>query len=77
MNRMDNECVNQCLNGHCPTQDQVCCDTACDQLCEACLASKNGGTWTILVTLLDGRSCLVSAGEGWNTIEPKDEGPGA
>ena len=41
------------------------------------LASKNGGTWTILVTLLDGRSCLVSAGEGWNTIEPKDEGPGA
>ncbi|MBW2457178.1 MAG: hypothetical protein JRI68_21870 [Deltaproteobacteria bacterium] len=46
--------ANQCLNGNCPTQDQVCCDTACDATCEACLASKNGGS--------DGTCAPVTAG---------------
>ncbi len=34
----------QCLSGNCPATDGVCCDTACDATCEACLASKTGGT---------------------------------
>ena len=29
------------------------------------LASKDG-TWTIIVTRPDGRSCVVAAGESWN-----------
>ena len=32
----------QCLSGHCPAEDQVCCDAPCDGECEACLESKTG-----------------------------------
>ncbi len=32
------------------------------------LASPNGATWTIIVTLPDGTSCLVAAGESWETV---------
>ncbi len=31
----------ECLSGHCA--DAVCCNVACDGLCEACVASKSGG----------------------------------
>ena len=31
-----------CRSGHCPAQDGVCCDKACDQTCEACVATKTG-----------------------------------
>jgi hypothetical protein len=34
---------NECLNGSCPAQDGVCCDTACDATCESCLSAKTGG----------------------------------
>ncbi len=34
----------QCLSGSCPATDGVCCDTACDTTCVACLAAKTGGT---------------------------------
>ena len=29
------------------------------------LSTKNGTTWTIIVTTPQGMSCLVAAGEGW------------
>lgn len=32
----------ECLDGHCPADDGVCCLTACDGLCEACLQAKTG-----------------------------------
>ncbi|HRI69088.1 MAG TPA: hypothetical protein PK156_32885 [Polyangium sp.] len=37
-------CANgaQCTSGFCPTQDGVCCDTACDTLCRACVQMKTG-----------------------------------
>lgn len=34
----------QCTTGHCALWSQVCCDTACDAICEACAASETGGT---------------------------------
>lgn len=36
------------------------------------LASKDGATWTILVTQPNGQSCIVSAGEGWTVVEPEE-----
>lgn len=36
------------------------------------LASADGATWTILVTMPDGQSCIVSAGEGWTAITPEE-----
>jgi len=33
----------QCLSGTCPAADGVCCSTACDGSCEACVAAKTGG----------------------------------
>lgn len=37
-------CTNgaQCASGNCPTQDGVCCDTACTALCRACVMNKTG-----------------------------------
>ncbi|MDI3291309.1 MopE-related protein [Polyangium sp. 15x6] len=34
----------QCGSGICIEEDGVCCDTACNGLCEACSAAKTGGT---------------------------------
>ena len=31
-----------CASGNCPSQDLVCCNEACDGLCETCLAVKRG-----------------------------------
>lgn len=39
-------------------------------------ASRNTGTWTILLTLPDGRSCLIAAGESWQVGPPPDRAPG-
>ncbi|MSU89581.1 hypothetical protein GE300_08120 [Rhodobacteraceae bacterium 2CG4] len=33
-------------------------------------ASQRTGSWTILLTLPDGRSCLVAAGESWQSGPP-------
>ena len=33
------------------------------------LTTGDGNTWTIIVTLPNGTSCLVAAGEGWSTRE--------
>ena len=33
------------------------------------LTDYKSGTWTIIVTMPQGMSCLVAAGEGWRAIE--------
>ncbi len=33
------------------------------------LATGDGSTWTIIVTLPNGTSCLVAAGEGWRALQ--------
>ncbi len=32
------------------------------------LTSGNGSTWTIIVSLPDGTSCLLAAGENWESL---------
>ena len=42
------------------------------------LTSTEGGTWTIIVTMPDGTSCMVAAGEDWKQlpkIAAKSKGP--
>ena len=41
------------------------------------LSRHDGLTWTIIVSTPDGRSCMVSSGEGWRPIEPVSTDPGA
>lgn len=33
-------------------------------------STSSGSTWTIVVTMPRGMSCLVAAGEGWQALEP-------
>jgi hypothetical protein len=41
------------------------------------LASKDGGSWTLIMTSPEGRSCLVMAGDKWKAREPeKGDGHG-
>jgi hypothetical protein len=35
--------------------------------------TSQAGTWTALMTMPDGRTCMVSAGENWETF-PQGEG---
>jgi len=35
------------------------------------LASQDGASWSIVVTLPSGLTCLVASGEGWRRIEVK------
>ncbi len=35
--------------------------------------SRDGKTWTIIISTPDGQSCLVAAGEGWRAV-PKAAG---
>lgn len=39
------------------------------------LTSEGGATWSILVTTPQGMSCLVAAGEGWQTLALSPAGP--
>ncbi|MGB8275044.1 MAG: hypothetical protein WCF16_07205 [Alphaproteobacteria bacterium] len=32
------------------------------------LTSAQGNTWTIIVTMPNGKSCMVAAGEGWEQV---------
>lgn len=32
-------------------------------------ASRETGTWTVAVTLADGRTCLIASGNGWEATE--------
>lgn len=40
------------------------------------LASEGGGTWTLILSLPNGMSCLVATGEGWRFVfsKPKEKG---
>ncbi len=35
------------------------------------LSSADGSTWTILITMPNGQSCMVAAGESWLTVPTK------
>lgn len=41
------------------------------------LTRPDGATWSILVTMPGGLSCLVAAGEGWRSVAPGPAQPGA
>ncbi len=41
------------------------------------LANQNGTTWTIIITMPNGVSCMIAAGEGWETIRQVATGPNA
>ena len=36
--------------------------------------AANGNTWTLIVTLTNGDSCVIGAGDGWTTIEKTAKG---
>lgn len=38
------------------------------------LVSPDGRTWTIILSLPDGQSCLVTSGESWQEREPEPQG---
>ena len=39
------------------------------------LSSKDGATWTVLVTTPKGMTCMTAAGEGWHARDRPVEGP--
>ncbi len=40
------------------------------------LTTSDGNTWTIIVSMPNGQSCMVAAGEGWRSLpRTKQEGP--
>ncbi len=41
------------------------------------LTTKDGMTWTIIITTPKGMSCLIAAGEGWRPLERVEQGPPA
>ena len=40
------------------------------------LTSRAGGSWTIITTTPNGMSCLVAAGENWESVKPFVVGSG-
>ena len=38
------------------------------------LSTSDGETWTIIISLPNGTSCRVAAGEGWRTATPTPQG---
>ncbi|MFQ5773482.1 MAG: hypothetical protein ACE5GS_03080 [Kiloniellaceae bacterium] len=38
-------------------------------------SSADGATWTVVVTLIDGRSCILIAGEDWQDARRVAQGP--
>ncbi len=38
------------------------------------LTSKGGTTWTLILTMPNGQTCLIASGEGWRKLTPL-EGP--
>ena len=41
------------------------------------LTTSDGNTWTIIVSMPNGLSCLVAAGQGWRTQDYEPMEPGA
>ncbi len=40
-------------------------------------ATSDGSTWTIIITMPDGTSCMMAAGEAWETLPAPVRGPKA
>ncbi len=40
-------------------------------------STRDGSTWTLVMTMPDGRSCAVAAGQGWETLSSVALGPQA
>ena len=40
------------------------------------LTSPAGGSWTVIMTMPNGVSCLVAAGENWESVKPLVVGSG-
>ncbi len=38
-------------------------------------STSDGGTWTIVMTMPDGKSCVMASGETWETLPWKPLGP--
>lgn len=38
------------------------------------LKNKSGSSWTILISMPNGMTCLVAAGENWRQVTPKPKG---
>ena len=38
------------------------------------LTSKSGKTWTIIVTMPNGVTCMLAAGEGWESLSTEETG---
>ncbi len=34
-------------------------------------STPDGATWTVVLTLASGRSCMVASGENWEKVSPK------
>ncbi len=41
------------------------------------LTSANGDTWTIILSMPNGQSCLISTGDGWRTLPRESLDPAA
>ncbi len=39
------------------------------------LTSSDGGTWTIILSMPNGTSCLITSGEGWRNLKQAETGP--
>jgi hypothetical protein len=39
--------------------------------------ASDAGTWTILITDVNGQTCMAAAGEAWQTMASADPGEGA
>ncbi|MHA1566908.1 MAG: hypothetical protein ACTSX7_16480 [Alphaproteobacteria bacterium] len=37
------------------------------------LSTQNGSTWTIIITMPDGNSCMFASGESWQAIPRKSQ----
>ena len=37
-------------------------------------ASRSGGTFTVLMTMPNGKSCIIASGKGWIAVVPKIPG---
>lgn len=38
------------------------------------LFTSKTGTWTVLVTTPEGKSCIIAAGKGWENLEEEKQG---
>lgn len=58
--------VGQLQNRYGETRQSI--DRTKDDAVLEVFASPQSGSWTILVTLPDGRACLVASGQSWETL---------